>query len=220
MLLSNARFATPFHASGMPTRIHLSPSRSPPPLGALPQGPHRPYPTPTRRPDLRCKAADSPDDTPTTSPPTSPSITKVEVLSDLPEYPPDFLRRRWITFLGIVLGYSCFYLTRNSLTYTAPVMVADKALGLTMTDVRCFLQYLTSRPSNSHTNTPIHSHTDRNLDIHLPHYVRNVQVRIRRPGFSYLPPSPPGRRSHGHCCYEHCLWFLDLHALVLRLLVH
>ena len=44
-------------------------------------------------------------------------------LSELPAYPGDFVRRRLITFVGIVLGYSCFYLTRNSLTYTAPVMV-------------------------------------------------------------------------------------------------
>lgn len=48
-------------------------------------------------------------------------------LSELPAYPADFLRRRWLTFIGIVLGYSCFYLTRNSLTYTAPVMVGAAA---------------------------------------------------------------------------------------------
>lgn len=47
----------------------------------------------------------------------------VKSLSELPAYPGDFVRRRLITFVGIVLGYSCFYLTRNSLTYTAPVMV-------------------------------------------------------------------------------------------------
>lgn len=49
-------------------------------------------------------------------------------LSDLPAYPADFVRRRLITFVGIVLGYSCFYLTRNSLTYTAPVMVGSTSL--------------------------------------------------------------------------------------------
>ena len=48
-------------------------------------------------------------------------------LSELPAYPPEFVRRRLITFVGIVLGYSCFYLTRNSLTYTAPVMVSQPA---------------------------------------------------------------------------------------------
>jgi sugar phosphate permease len=46
-------------------------------------------------------------------------------LSDLPAYPKDFVRRRLLTFVGIVLGYSCFYLTRNSLTYTAPAMVRE-----------------------------------------------------------------------------------------------
>lgn len=56
-------------------------------------------------------------------------------LSEMPSYPPDFVRKRLITFAGIVLGYSCFYLTRNSLTYTAPAMVADASLGISMTDV-------------------------------------------------------------------------------------
>lgn len=31
--------------------------------------------------------------------------------------------------------YSCFYLTRNSLTYTAPAMVADTSLGIGITEV-------------------------------------------------------------------------------------
>ncbi|PSC74706.1 major facilitator superfamily isoform A [Micractinium conductrix] len=56
-------------------------------------------------------------------------------LSDLPAYPPDFVRRRLITFVGIVLGYSCFYLTRNSLTYTAPAMVADPSLAIGMSEI-------------------------------------------------------------------------------------
>jgi OPA family sugar phosphate sensor protein UhpC-like MFS transporter len=55
--------------------------------------------------------------------------------SSTPAYPPAFTARRLLTFAGIVLGYSSFYLTRNSLTYTAPAMVADSALGLSMTDV-------------------------------------------------------------------------------------
>jgi len=48
---------------------------------------------------------------------------------------------RLITFVGIVLGYSCFYLTRNSLTYTAPAMVADAALGISMTDIGALTRY-------------------------------------------------------------------------------
>jgi hypothetical protein len=59
----------------------------------------------------------------------------VKSLSELPAYPGDFVRRRLITFVGIVLGYSCFYLTRNSLTYTAPVMVADPSLPIGMTEI-------------------------------------------------------------------------------------
>lgn len=34
-----------------------------------------------------------------------------------------------------LVRYSCYYLTRNSLTYTAPVMVADASLGLDITAV-------------------------------------------------------------------------------------
>lgn len=60
---------------------------------------------------------------------------KVEYLSDLAEYPAAFQRRRLVTFVGIVLGYACYYLTRNSLTYTAPVMVADAALKMDITQI-------------------------------------------------------------------------------------
>ncbi len=59
--------------------------------------------------------------------------------AELPEgaaYTPAFVRRRLLVFLGIVIGYSSYYLTRNSLTYTAPVMVADHALGMDITQVR------------------------------------------------------------------------------------
>eukprot|EP00191_Tetraselmis_sp_GSL018_P003122 CAMPEP_0177601082 /NCGR_PEP_ID=MMETSP0419_2-20121207/14035_1 /TAXON_ID=582737 /ORGANISM="Tetraselmis sp., Strain GSL018" /LENGTH=525 /DNA_ID=CAMNT_0019094255 /DNA_START=772 /DNA_END=2349 /DNA_ORIENTATION=+ len=51
------------------------------------------------------------------------------------ERPKGFLLRRWIVFIGIVVGYACFYLTRNSLTYTAPVMVADPTLNIDITMV-------------------------------------------------------------------------------------
>ena len=40
---------------------------------------------------------------------------------------------RLLTFAGILFGYAAYYLTRNSLTYTAPVMVATPGLDL---DVR------------------------------------------------------------------------------------
>ena len=36
--------------------------------------------------------------------------------------------------------YACYYLTRNSLTYTAPVMVSDPSLKMDITQV----QYLSS----------------------------------------------------------------------------
>lgn len=48
-------------------------------------------------------------------------------------YSPEFIRRRLMVFFAIVIGYSSYYLTRNSLTYTAPAMVADPTLGMDIT---------------------------------------------------------------------------------------
>ena len=36
---------------------------------------------------------------------------------------------------SILIGYACYYLTRNSLTFTAPAMVATPALGLDITSI-------------------------------------------------------------------------------------
>ncbi|CAL8460878.1 g409 [Coccomyxa elongata] len=46
-----------------------------------------------------------------------------------------FTRTRWITFLAMFAGYASFYLTRNSLAFTAPTMIEDVSLGLDMTSV-------------------------------------------------------------------------------------
>lgn len=43
-----------------------------------------------------------------------------------------FQRARWATFIAMFVGYGAFYLTRNSLAFTAPAMLEDKALGLTL----------------------------------------------------------------------------------------
>ena len=51
------------------------------------------------------------------------------------EYSMQFRLRRWFLFSGLVLGYSFYYLCRNSLNYVNPVMVADPTLGLGMTEV-------------------------------------------------------------------------------------
>lgn len=40
-----------------------------------------------------------------------------------------FVRHRIGVFLSILFGYACYYLTRNSLTFTAPVMVCICHLG-------------------------------------------------------------------------------------------
>jgi len=52
-----------------------------------------------------------------------------------PVYSKDFVLRRLLVFASIVLGYSTYYLTRNSLTYTAPVMVADPKLAMDITQI-------------------------------------------------------------------------------------
>eukprot|EP00775_Hariotina_reticulata_P011432 gene11432-11578_t len=52
-----------------------------------------------------------------------------------PEYTPELIRRRLIVFAGIVVGYTTFYLTRGSLTYSAPAMVADPTLGFNLTHI-------------------------------------------------------------------------------------
>ena len=38
-----------------------------------------------------------------------------------------------------ICRYSCYYLTRNSLTYTAPVMVSDPALKMDITQARTLI---------------------------------------------------------------------------------
>jgi len=51
------------------------------------------------------------------------------------EWDTSFRRRRLIVFIFTVLGYSAYYLVRNSIYYTAPAMVASPALGLDITAI-------------------------------------------------------------------------------------
>lgn len=50
-------------------------------------------------------------------------------------HPPGFVARRLLVFAGILVAYTCLYLNRGTLTYSAPTMVADPLLGLTKTDI-------------------------------------------------------------------------------------
>mmetsp|Transcript_17867 Transcript_17867/g.44225 ORF Transcript_17867/g.44225 Transcript_17867/m.44225 type:complete len:465 (-) Transcript_17867:978-2372(-) len=50
-------------------------------------------------------------------------------------YTKSFVAVRLTVFLSILVGYSCYYLTRNSLTFTAPAMVATPSLGLDITSI-------------------------------------------------------------------------------------
>eukprot|EP00898_Chlorokybus_atmophyticus_P000707 jgi/Chlat1/1637/Chrsp127S08673 len=52
-----------------------------------------------------------------------------------PVYSKEFLNSRIVTFAGIFIGYGSYYLTRNSLTFVAPVMMNDPALGLSLAQV-------------------------------------------------------------------------------------
>eukprot|EP00898_Chlorokybus_atmophyticus_P006402 jgi/Chlat1/6763/Chrsp50S06484 len=48
---------------------------------------------------------------------------------------PGFKAERLKVFASIVIGYSCYYITRNSLTFTAPAMVASPDLKLDITSI-------------------------------------------------------------------------------------
>ncbi|KAA6417684.1 MAG: MFS transporter [Trebouxia sp. A1-2] len=48
---------------------------------------------------------------------------------------PAFQRTRFLAFAIMVTGYASYYLTRNSLNYVTPVMMQDKALTLTYTQI-------------------------------------------------------------------------------------
>jgi len=50
-------------------------------------------------------------------------------------YSQAFIALRLVQFVSILLGYSCYYITRNCLQYTGPVMVATPDLGVTMTTI-------------------------------------------------------------------------------------
>jgi len=109
-----------------PLRPSAAPAREPraaaPPAGpaALPPRPLVAAPAPApRAPRVAARSGGPPD--------ASFDPKKV--------YSKAFIASRLVTFAGIVLGYSCFYLTRNSLTYTAPVMVATPSLGIDITMV-------------------------------------------------------------------------------------
>lgn len=92
---------------------------------------HQPWHRSTRRDSTTAVASSS-----AAAPLPSSSTTGVVPLNELPGgYPKDFIIRRLGVFVGIVLGYAMFYLTRLSLTYAAPVMVADPTLGLDITQI-------------------------------------------------------------------------------------
>jgi MFS transporter, OPA family, sugar phosphate sensor protein UhpC len=49
--------------------------------------------------------------------------------------PAGFKARRTLIFLSIFVGYASYYITRTSLTYAAPLMVADASLGISLPQV-------------------------------------------------------------------------------------
>ena len=69
------------------------------------------------------------------SQPQDDSPTWIKKIIGTSEYSDKFRLRRWLLFSGLVLGYSFYYLCRNSLNYVLPVMVNDKSLGLSITQL-------------------------------------------------------------------------------------
>ena len=67
--------------------------------------------------------------------PVPPRSTAAASDAPTPSTTRSFEAARWVTFAAMFAGYGAFYLTRNSLAFTAPFMLEDKALGLTLSDV-------------------------------------------------------------------------------------
>lgn len=49
--------------------------------------------------------------------------------------PSGFQSRRLLCFVGIVAAYSGLYFTRGSLTYSAPLLLADKTMAISLTNI-------------------------------------------------------------------------------------
>ena len=63
--------------------------------------------------------------------PTLLAASSADLPSSTPSKPRlSFEAARWVSFAAMFAGYGAFYLTRNSLAFTAPFMLEDKALGL------------------------------------------------------------------------------------------
>ena len=67
--------------------------------------------------------------------PPAPATTAPASAAPLAAWTPAFKRRRLSIFCFTVMAYAAFYITRNSLVYTAPAMVADAALGIDITSI-------------------------------------------------------------------------------------
>ncbi|KAG2501306.1 hypothetical protein HYH03_001104 [Edaphochlamys debaryana] len=89
--------------------------------------------------DADTLARPSPPSDPTPAPSSSaeppPAPSAAASAATPAAQPPGFYARRLLVFSGLVLGYAAYYLTRNSLTYTAPAMVADPALAFSLAQV-------------------------------------------------------------------------------------
>ncbi len=88
------------------------------------------------------------------------------------------------TFRHLPRSYACYYLTRNSLTYTAPVMVADPTLGMDITQIGAMTSIFPIAYGEAPAPTPL------NPAAHsLPHECP--------PGLGHrLPTQPRIRLSH------------------------
>ncbi len=143
--------------SPMLTQPSPRPSPSPPKISELPSVP---LPSPAGTPSL---PSTHPAEAAAPPPPGAPQPADAQ--------PPGFTLRRLVVFSGLVLGYSAYYLTRNSLTYTAPVMVADPALGFSLSQIGAMtsifpIAYGTQGPSHLPLGPALLLHTAHSMTFH------------------------------------------------------
>uniref|UniRef100_A0A7S0YG03 Major facilitator superfamily (MFS) profile domain-containing protein n=1 Tax=Polytomella parva TaxID=51329 RepID=A0A7S0YG03_9CHLO len=133
---SSAAFAgrslAPKPLSLRPTKLSLSLCRS---IDASASSSSSEPVLPSSSDSLLPSSPSSPSSLPSSPPSSPPSSTPLSTPTPTPGYSREFILRRLVVFLSIVLGYSSYYLTRNSLTYTAPVMVADTSLSMDITQI-------------------------------------------------------------------------------------
>ena len=139
-----------------------------------------------------------------------------------------FKRARWGTFIAMFVGYGAFYLTRNSLAFTAPAMLEDKSLGLTLKvsrEVVFSVEFLRGFPTFPtlfltfiSPSLSILSPVRRRPHLGAACHVRRFEIRLGRPRGTHSPHALARRRPRGDGPRQHLrgrfFLFPALHALL------